>query len=186
MKTTLLLLALTACATTSYHTQIVERIANKTETPQWSYIEKSTQEENNNLLFGYTTTTENTKRPEICLKVAEESAKANILRYVKDNVTHSGQTSETTSNDLNLESLTTWISMGKLNSINTQDRYWEIIQDNIQGNITFKLRCAVRVSISKTELAKQIKEANQPKNNINEVVRKAQEDKTTEFIKNAN
>lgn len=173
-----------SCASTKgfEETKVLERIAGEDETPKWTAAKKVVDSDDKKFYFVHAINTSN-RRPEVCMKIAEEGARGNLLRYIKDNLTHSGQSGEAGENDPTYESLTTWLATGKVHGITVEDRYWEKVLETVAiGQQEIKIRCAAKIGITKNLLEKQIREAAGQEGN--ETIRKAQEKAIETFIAN--
>ena len=155
---------MTACATkgTSFQkSEVIERIGNKSETPEWATGEKTTLVEGSDCLFISQVSMSGNARSEACMKAAELDAQAGILKHIKASMTASGQLNEAdATNDPGYESLITFFSSGKLNGVKTLERYWEKrVESSEGGDRILKLRCAAKVAIRKSDLEKQLRDA---------------------------
>ena len=173
--------AFIGCA--SSRATVWERIGEQDETPKWTYGEKTMQDAESDVFFIHVVSTP-TGQPEGCLRVAEEGARARVLRHIKDSMTNSGQTSESgLDNDSHAESLTTWLAAGSLQGVTTEERYWErVVEKDPEGKKLLKLRCAAKVKISKVMLERQIKSGQ--KILASGKVRAAQEKRIESLIEN--
>ena len=155
---------LTSCSTTGpsfQKAEVLERIGNKTETPEWASGEKTTYVEGGDCIFISQISMAGNARSESCMKAAELDAQAGILKHIKTSITASGQVNEAdATTDPGYESLTTFFAAGKLNGIKTMERYWEKrVESTETGDRALKLRCTVKVAIRKSDLEKQLREA---------------------------
>lgn len=141
--------------------EVLERIGGKDEAPAWADVEQPMFEEAGNVVFVSTMTMAGNSRPEACGKAAELDAKAAMLRHIKDNITASGQLNEVSADsDLGFESLTAFLSQGSVQGAKTQERYWEKrVESDADGERVLRLKCAVKVAVKKSELARQLREA---------------------------
>lgn len=157
-----------ACTTTSaYRSEVVERIAGLDETPDWATGQVAMLEEGGDAVFVNFITMGVDARPEACIKAAEETGRANMIRHIRESITTSGQVSELSqSGDPAVESLTAFLSQRSMSGARVTARYWEkVIQ--YQGNETPLLtyRCAAKVAIAKPVLQKQLRDAVSPSGN---------------------
>ncbi len=155
---------MSSCATHSsgfQKAEVIERIGNKNETPDWASGEKTALVEGSDCIFISQMTMSGNSRSEACMKSAELDAQAGILKHIKSSMTASGQLNEADSvSDPGFESLTTFFSAGKLSGVKTTERYWEKrVESSESGDRVLKLRCAVKVAIRKSDLEKQLREA---------------------------
>lgn len=141
--------------------RVIERIANKSETPNWADGSKAMAEEGTDVVFYSQMTMGSNARTEACIKAAELDGRSSMLRYIKENISSSGQVNETdASSDPGYESLTAFLSQSKLSGVRPGDRYWEKVeQSDENGDRVLKLRCVVKLAIKKSELQRQLREA---------------------------
>jgi len=141
--------------------KVLERIANKDETPQWADGTKAMGEESADVVFFSQMTMGANSRSEACIKAAELDGRSAMLRYIKENISSSGQVNETdAASDPGYEALTAFLSQSKLSGVRPSDRYWEKVeQSDENGDRVLKLRCVVKLAIKKTELQRQLREA---------------------------
>lgn len=174
-------LSLIGCRSTGFQeSQVLERILGEDETPEWTAAKKTVETDKENFYFIHAVSTGN-KRPEVCVKIAEEGARGDLLRYINERLTHSGQSNEGGENDPSMESLTTWLAKGKLTGITVKDRYWEKAVESVSATEqVIKVRCAARIQISRSSLEQQIREAQGLAGN--EKIRAAQEKAVEKFI----
>jgi len=157
----------TSCATTSSSTKsfekarVVERMRDADKTPEWAYGETAMHEENGDVVFTNLITMRGDSRPEACMKSADMDARAQMLRHIKDNLVTSGQLNEVSaSDDPGYESLTAFFSSGKITGAKVAARYWERTEESSEsGERVLRLKCAAKVAVKKSELAKQMREA---------------------------
>lgn len=155
-----------ACASTSnapefMKSKIVERMGVLGETPRWATGEVAMYEEKGNLVFVNVTSMGGDARTEACVRSAEERGRAEMLRFIKDNITASGQLSdESAAKDPAVESLIAFLSQGQLSGARIGARYWEKREEtDTSGNRVLRIRCAAQVTISKTDLESQMRTA---------------------------
>jgi len=161
----IVLLSLSACVSSGKAdykaSEVIERIGGKNETPDWATGEITMTEEKGNVIFINTTSLSGDSRSDACVKIASDSARTEILRHIKDNITASGQINEiSATSDPGMESLTAFLSQGKLSGVSVQQKYWEKrVESNGSGERVLRLHCAAKVAISKSELNRQLREA---------------------------
>ncbi len=160
----ILFLAAAGCVTDGRsfkQAEVIERVGNNKETPAWATGEVPLSEEAGKVNFINTLAMSGDARPEACTRAASDSARAAILRHVKDNLTASGQISEASaSGDPGVESLIAFLAQGKLSGVSVSQNYWEKrIESDSSGERVLRIFCASKVSIAKTELARQLREA---------------------------
>jgi hypothetical protein len=141
--------------------RIVERMGDRSESPEWTHGDSSMSEEAGNVIFVNVVTMSGDSRPEACTKAASLDAKAEMLKHIKENITASGQLSEdAVQSDPAFESLTAFLSQGELNGAKIAERYWERREESsVDGLRVLRIKCAAKVSISKSTLAKMLREA---------------------------
>ena len=159
-------LVFTNCTTTNEPSfekaEVIERIANKKETPEWTYGTEKMKQEGNEIIFIQTLSMSGNSRTEACMKAAEVSAKASFLQHIQTAMTSAGQLNDKdATSDPSYESVTAFISQGKLSGARTKEQYYEkrVESDAETGQKAVKLHCAVKVSIEKKELERQLQEA---------------------------
>ena len=192
MKSAMLLamtFGLASCATTSIEpewkeTEVVERMGEKSETPEWATGEKIIWQEGADLVFVHTMTMTGDSRSEACMKAAALESKTEMLRYIKDNVTSAGQLNEADAiSDPVYEALTAFFSKGSVSGSSVKERYWEkVTVSEASGMRALKMRCAAKVAIQKSELERQMREASNPKAKGNPEIRDALIKAQKEFI----
>lgn len=187
----LVFIAITRCSTTTKQpefskTKVIERISSKNETPKWATGEKTMWVEGVDVLFAHSSQMDGDSRPEACMKASSLQAKTEMLRYISEAISISGQFSEVDlQSDPAYESLTAFLSQGKISGVEPRDRYWEKIEiSNTSGERILKIHCAAIVAIKKTELNRQLKEATIEKPAGNPEIRKALLDTQKKFIEN--
>lgn len=142
--------------------EVIERIEGSDETPDYARGDKTMWEEGGNVVFAHITTLQGNARPEACMKASGLSAKAELLKHIKENITTSGQLNElSASDDPGYESLTAFLSQGTLSSAKVDSQYWDRREesDATTGERILRLRCAAKVTISKAALAKMMRDA---------------------------
>lgn len=141
--------------------RVIERIGGKTETPVWASGEKALVEENSQVQFVNTISMSGDARPEACVRAAEETGRAQMMRYIKDALTSAGQVSELSStDDPAVESLTAFLAQGRISGASIAGRYWEKREESdASGERVLRLHCAAKVAVSKTVLEKQLRDS---------------------------
>jgi hypothetical protein len=179
-----LCVALAGCTTPSkpeYRaSEVIERMGSADETPDWTTVAEPMFADGADVVFVSSQTMSGNARPEACVKAAELGAKADLLRHVKDNITTSGQVVEVgASADPGYESLTAFLSQGSISGASTKSRYWERVEESDEsGERILRVKCAVKVAVKKSELARQMREATGSGGNakVRESLLKAQKD----------
>lgn len=178
------------CSTTNVKgfqkSEVLERIANLDETPEWASGQKVLWEENGFVIFANRVEMSGDARPDACVRVSEETSRAAILRYVSDGITSSGQINElSASNDPGMESLTAFLASGKLSGVKIAERYWEkMVQSDSTGSPSLRIACVAKVQIQKAALEMQLKNALNPTGNAE--IRKALLAAQKDFLNNLN
>lgn len=141
--------------------EVVDRQKGYKDTPEWADPANPMFEEGSDVVFISSTRMSGNFRPEACLKAADLDARSGMLRHVRDNITSSGQLNEmSASDDPAYESLVAFLSNGTINGAKVAARYWEKIEESDEsGERVLRVRCAVKVAVKKTELARQLREA---------------------------
>lgn len=194
MKTafvSILALAAVSCTTTAQgpqfaKTKVIERMGDKDETPAWANGEKILWQEGSDVAFAHTMTMSGDSRTEACMKAAALDAKTEMLRYIKDNITSGGQLNESeAASDPAYESLTAFLSKGSVSGAAVKERYWEKVEmSDSSGERVLKVRCAAKVTVKKSELERQLREASNPKSKGNPEIRDALVKAQKEYIEN--
>lgn len=141
--------------------RVVERMGKTKESPAWADGSTPMFEEGQDAVFASILTMSGDSRPEACLKAADMDARSMMLRHIKDSLTASGQLNEVSaSSDPGYEGLVAFLSSGSIKGAKTTQRYWEKIEESdSSGARVLRLKCAVKLAVSKTELAKQMRDA---------------------------
>jgi hypothetical protein len=138
---------------------VLERMSDRRETPEWTQGEATLVVEKNDLIFIAVTRLVGDARPDACMNVAAENARAAILRQIEDNISNSGQVNDQDASlDPGVESLMVFLSQGKLSGVKVTDRYWEKrLESDTDGQRVLRIHCAAKVAISRSMLEKQIR-----------------------------
>lgn len=141
--------------------KVIERIANKDETPSWATGEIAMFEEGQDVIFANIVSMSGNSRPEACMKASELEARSQMLRHIKDNIVASGQLNEVgATQDPAYESLTAFFSSGKISGSKVVGRYWQRVEESDESRErVLRLQCATKVSVKKQDLLKQMREA---------------------------
>jgi len=169
-------------------TEIVNNSDRTLKTPDWVLATQVLSEANGDIVYVHKMNLDGSVRPDACVAMARVQASGQMMQYIKNAITTSGQVEElNASEDPSYNALTAYLSQGNISGAKTTDTYWE---QTIEGDETGlrpvkKLLCAVKVSIAKTTLDKQMRDAinGQPGGNpeIRQKLLNAQKD----FIDNA-
>ena len=165
-------------------TEVLERLGNIDETPSWANRSKVMWKDKNEVVFVSTLQFDGDSRPESCMKAASLDGKAQILSFIKENITTSGQLSELdASSDPAFESLTAFISQGKINGVSVKERYWERVETSTVNRArVLKLNCASKIAIKESDLKRQLSAATRSAPEGNKKVRDALIDAQVEFL----
>lgn len=141
--------------------EVIERIGDLDETPSWSLGITPFTSESGSYMYVSSLTLDGDARPEACSKAAANEGRASILREIRDNLSVSGQLSTSSaSSDPSKEEFLVFISQRSLTGVRVVETYWEKrIESDASGERVLRLRCASKVSISKSFLNRQIEEA---------------------------
>jgi hypothetical protein len=178
-----------SCVTTSDKrefeaSKVVERMGDGDETPEWTLGDQAMNEESGDVVFVNVVSMSGDSRPEACTKAASLEAKAEMLKHIKESITSSGQLSEDSAqSDPAFEALTAFLSQGELNGARIADRYWERREESsADGERVLRLRCAAKVSIPKTTLARMLRDATTKVKSGNPEIREKLLEAQKEFI----
>ena len=141
--------------------EVIERIDGESTTPPWASGKVTMFESDGKVFFVSANSMSGDSRVESCTRVAADTGRTEILRYIKDNLTASGQISENSgTQDPAVESLIAFLSSGKLSGVTVQEKYWEKrVESDASGARVLRLKCAAKVMIAKSELTRQLAEA---------------------------
>lgn len=181
---------LVSCVTTPVRSEyakskVIERMGDVDKTPDWANGSVAMTEEGQHVIFISHLSMSGNARSEACLKSAELDGKASMLKFIKDNITTSGQFTETdVTSDPGYEALTAFLSQGNISGVKTTERYYEKREESAEsGDRVLKLHCAVKLAIKKSELERQLREAT-TKQSGNPEIRKKLLDAQKQFIEN--
>lgn len=160
----LALASLAGCSSSprAVKTEVVNNADRTLKTPDWVLSSRVMGEEKGNLVYTYRINLDGSARPDACVAMARSQAVAEMLKYIKNAVTASGQVEDLNdTSDPSYSSLTAFLSQGTLSGAQTTDAYWEqTIEGDSSGFRPVKrLLCAVRVAVDKQILDKQMREA---------------------------
>lgn len=141
--------------------RVVERMGKVKDSPAWAEGSVPMFEEGQDVVFAGILTMSGDARPEACLKAADVDVRSMMLRHIKDTLTTSGQLNEVSAtSDPGYEGLVAFLSQGNIRGARTTQRYWEKVEESdTNGARVLRLKCAVKLSILKSELAKQMRDA---------------------------
>ncbi|MBX9703325.1 MAG: hypothetical protein K2X39_04145 [Silvanigrellaceae bacterium] len=182
------LILITGCSSTPKMTStVVANIDGSLVTPEWANGSVVILEENENIIYVNTVTlNEGNTRPDACLAIARTNAVAEMMKYIKQSVTSSGQAEDlNASSDPSFSSLTAYLSQGNISGTKILSQYWEIrMQQNDNSKVPYKkqLRCAVKVGIARTTLENQMRQALHGAPGGNPEIREKLIEKQKEFL----
>lgn len=141
--------------------RVIERMGNVSESPTWSIGSEPFAQENGHVILTNTMTMSGDSRVEVCTGAASELGRVSILRQIMDQMTSSGQLSEeSSSEDPAVESLTAYLAQGRISGVKVVKRYWEKREESdASGMRVLRVHCATQVSIARSELERQIRDA---------------------------
>jgi len=181
----------TSCFTTTpsktfAKSNVIERMGNKDETPEWATGEIAMRDEGQDVIFISQMTMGADSRSEACLKAAELDGRSAMSRYIKEGISSSGQVDEANAkDDPSYEALTAFLSNAKLSGIRPTHRYWEKVETSDEsGDRVLKLRCSAKLAIKKSELARQLKEATSVAKGGNPKIRESLLNAQQQFLEN--
>ena len=157
--------ALTACTTSGkpsfQKSTVIERMGDRSETPEWVHGENAMVTEGGTVQFIYFMTVSGNSRPDACLKAVDLDSRTAALRYIKDNLTASGQLNEqSVVEDPSFESLTAFLSQGSLSGASIASRYWEKREESSEsGERVLRMKCAVKLAVKRSDLERQLRQA---------------------------
>jgi hypothetical protein len=143
-------------------TEVINNSDRTLTTPDWVLSSQILSEENGDVVYIYKMNLDGSVRPDACVAMARTQAGGQMMQYIKNAITTSGQVEDlNASEDPSYNALTAFLSQGSISGAKTTQTYWE---QTIEGDETGlhpvkKLLCAVKVSISKTTLDKQMRDA---------------------------
>ena len=180
-------LALSGCITggkPSYEkAEVLDTLGGK-EPPEWTHGDIAMIEEGGEIVFINQMTMSGNSRAEACLKAADTDGRSAMLRYIKDNLTSSGQLNESDAvSDPSYEQLTAFLSQGSLSGVKVKERFWLKQEESAEsGERVLKLKCMAKLAIKKSDLEKQLRAAlgNGGNQQVRDKLIKAQE----QFIEN--
>ncbi|SMF12461.1 hypothetical protein [Pseudobacteriovorax antillogorgiicola] len=166
--------------------RVIERMAGMEDTPDWATGAKVMWKDGKLVYFANIMTMSGDSRPEACMKAAALDAKTQMLRYIKENITTSGQLDEASAaDDPAFESITAFLSQGAISGASVKQRYYEIReQSDTAGSRVLKIRCAASIAVKEALLAKQLRDATSPKQKGNAEIRQKLLDAQKDFIDN--
>jgi hypothetical protein len=155
--------ALAGCSSTHYiKTEVINNSDRSLKTPEWVLNSKIMSEENGQIQYIYKMSLDGSARPDACVAMARSQAVGEMLKYIKNSVTSSGQVEDlNASSDPSFSSLTAFLSQGNISGAQVTESYWEQTMESDASGMrpVKKLMCAVKVGIDKQILDKQMQEA---------------------------
>lgn len=182
------LFALVGCSSSKYvKTEVVNNSDRTLKTPAWVLSSKVLNEENGQIVYIYKMSLDASSRPDACVAMARSQALAEMLKYIKNAVTASGQVEDlNSSSDPSYSSLTAFLSQGNISGAEVTDNYWEQTMESDASGLrpVKRLLCAVKVGIDKQNLDKQMRDAINGAPGGNPEIRKKLIDAQKNFIDN--
>lgn len=159
-----MLIVLYSCANSEKNfekSQVLERIGGGEKTPEWANGSKVAWSEGPFTFFVSVTSMGGGARTSACMDAASIKSKSEILSYVKQGISTSGQLSQSgVENDPSFESLTAFLSQGKISGVNVVERYWEkSTATDESGQKSLRIDCAAKAKIKTSDLLRQIRES---------------------------
>ena len=196
LASSLALLSFVGCSSTEsvtspskyIKTEVINNSDRTLKTPDWVLSSKVLNSENTQLIYTYKMSLDGAARPDACVAMARSQAVAEMLKFIKNAVTASGQVEDlNASSDPSFSSLTAFLSQGNISGAQVSDNYWEqTMEADASGlNAVKKLMCAVKVAIDKQTLLKQMTDAINGTPGGNAEVRQKLIDSQKNFIENA-
>lgn len=180
--------ALTSCTSTprTPGSTVIANIDDTLKTPAWANGSVAMYQEAANVVYVHAMTlNEGDSRPDACLSMAKTHAVGEMLKYIKQSITSSGQVEDlNAASDPSLSSLTAYLSQGHLSGTSTFGQYWEVRSEyDPIARVPFrKLRCAVKVGIDKKVLDRQMRQAIEGAPGGNLAIREKLLEKQKEFL----
>lgn len=143
-------------------TEVISNSTKTLETPEWVLNPSIIHEEGSNVVFVHKVTLSGSSRPDACVSMARTQAVGEMMKYIKNAVTTSGQVEDlNSSSDPSLSSLTAFLSQGNISGAKVTTTYWEQTMEADESGLkpTKKLMCAVQVAIEKSTLDRQMRDA---------------------------
>lgn len=161
---TLFAIAIYGCSSSPKYvkTEVISNSTKTLETPGWVLNPSVVLEEGGNMIFVHKVTLSGSSRPDACVSMARTQAVGEMMKYIKNSVTSSGQVEDLNgSSDPSLSSLTAFLSQGNISGAKVTTTYWEQTMEADDSGMkpVKKLMCAVQVSIDKATLDKQMRDA---------------------------
>jgi len=159
----LFLFSVVGCSSSKYiKSEVVANSDRSLKTPDWVLSSKVLNDENGQVVYSYKMNLDGSARPDACVAMARSQAVAEMLKYIKNAVTTSGQVEDlNASSDPSFSSLTAFLSQGNISGAQVTDTYWEQTMEGDSSGMrpVKKLLCAVKVGIDKQTLDKQMQDA---------------------------
>ncbi|MES2614398.1 MAG: hypothetical protein V4591_03175 [Bdellovibrionota bacterium] len=185
---TLFLFSVIGCSSSHYiKTEVISNSDRTLKTPDWVLSSKILNDENGQVVYNYKMNLDGSARPDACVAMARSQAVAEMLKYIKNAVTTSGQVEDlNASSDPSYSSLTAFLSQGNISGAQVTESYWEqTMEADASGMRPIKkLSCAVKVGIDKQTLDKQMRDAINGAPGGNPEIRKKLIDAQKNFIDN--
>jgi hypothetical protein len=183
--TAILLLALTSCSSLSE--KVLVRMDGMDEKPEWATLAKTVFKKDGKLMVVGFTEVSSDSRISAVARVADNNARHEISRNIKNNVAYIFQNMKEGIGDGG--DLTRFygseVSKNISNGVRTEKRYWEKVQTfDSYGERVFKLRMYSMCSIKESMLRRAISEAHAKNNSLSpEIKQKITEHLSSEITK---
>ena len=182
-------LAIAGCTSSPKYvkTEVISNSTKTLQTPEWVLNPNIILEDGGNVIFVHKVTLSGTSRPDACVSMARTQAVGEMMKYIKNSVTTSGQVEDlNSSSDPSLSSLTAFLSQGNISGAKVTTTYWEQTMEADDSGMkpVKKLMCAVQVSIDKSTLDRQMRDAINGAPGGNPEIRKKLLDAQKSFIDN--
>lgn len=157
-------LAIAGCTSSPKYvkTEVISNSTKTLKTPDWVLNQGVLLEQGSNVIFVHKITLSGTSRPDACVSMARTQAVGEMMKYIKNSVTTSGQVEDlNSSSDPSLSSLTAFLSQGNISGAKVTTTYWEQTMEADETGMkpVKRLMCAVQVAIDKSTLDRQMRDA---------------------------
>ena len=139
-------------------TTILERLGRAETTPEWTYGGQAMWKVKDNVIFMSSLEISDNRRPDMCMKAASLQARAEMRRFILENISSSELLSQSDlMSNSEFQSVTTSLAHGKIKGASVKSRYWERFQTtDIRGEGKIRMRCASQISVAKKDLDTQL------------------------------
>ena len=165
-------LAVTGCVTTpskpEFEKAKVVDSLNDRDLPDWAQRDDSMFEEDGNVSFVTGLSMAGNSRTDGCIEASRLQNESQMVRHIRQAITTSAQVNQTSaSDDPGYEALTAMLSQGTIQGSRVTGKHWLRVEESSEsGERVLRLKCFTKVSVKKSELARQMREVtNQPNGN---------------------